>query len=481
MTNREYDVSVVGGGPAGYAAALRCADHGMTTALIERADVGGTCLNVGCIPSKAIIHAADVYHSVRGADAADLGITVGQARIDLSATMRWKDAIVGRLRDGVAALLARGQVDVIRGTAEVIDAHTIRVTSADGSHTLTTGSLIVATGSHPAELPGLPFGDGVLSSTDALALPEVPDRLVVVGAGYIGLELGTALRKLGSEVAVVEKAPRILPLFPAALVRPVTRRVEQLGIAVHTDAVAVGRGRESIVIQRGDGGRRELAADAILVTVGRRPTVEGFGLERLQLKLDGGAIAVDDQCRTSAPGVYAVGDATGEPMLAHRGIAQGQLAADVIAGKNRVWDHRAMPAVCFTDPEVFSVGTEPGAAGDPAGPSAVVEGIAPFRANGRALTLGEGSGFIRVVADAGSGAVICVQGVGQGVCELAAPASYAIEFGATLDDLEASIVPHPALGEALTDAVVNAIRRASELPSAEKSPLLPGRTLDDRR
>jgi dihydrolipoamide dehydrogenase len=464
MTAREYDVSVVGGGPAGYAAALRCAEHGMTTALIERADVGGTCLNVGCIPSKAIIHAADVYHSVRGADVADLGITVEEASIDLSATMRWKDAIVGRLRDGVAALLARGQVDVIRGTAEVIDAHTIRVTSGNGTHTrttgtLTTGSLILATGSHPVELSGLPFGDGVLSSTDALALVEVPDRLVVVGAGYIGLELGTAMRKLGAEVAVIEKAPRILPLFPPALARPVARRIEQLGIAVHVDAVAVERGRGSIVIQRGDGGRRELAADAILVTVGRRPTVEGFGLERLQLKLEGGAIAIDDQCRTSAPGVYAVGDATGEPMLAHRGIAQGQLAADVIAGKDRAWDHRAMPAVCFTDPEVFSVGTEPGADGAASG---VVEGIAPFRANGRALTLGEGSGFIRVVAERGSGAVRCVQGVGPGVCELAAPASYAIEFGATLDDLQASIVPHPALGEALTDAVVNAIRRAGE-------------------
>jgi dihydrolipoamide dehydrogenase len=462
MTGWEYDVSVVGGGPAGYAAALRCAEQGMTTALIERAHVGGTCLNVGCIPSKAIIHAADVYHSVRGADAQDLGITIDDARIDLSATMRWKEAIVGRLRDGVEALLARGQVDVIRGTAELIDARTIRASSAAGIHSLTARSLIVATGSRPVELPGLPFGQAVLSSTEALALVEVPKRLVVVGAGYIGLELGTAMRKLGSGVTIIEKAPHVLPLFPPALVRPVARRLEQLGIAVRTGTAAVGCGSGSIVIECSDSERLELPADAILVTVGRRPAVEGFGLERLQLTMNGGAIAIDDQCRTSVPGVYAVGDVTGEPMLAHRGIAQGQLAADVIAGQDRAWDHRALPAVCFTDPEVFAVGTEPEIDGDATGTGRVVAGVSKFRANGRALTLGGETGFIRVAADAGSGAVISIQGVGKGVSELAAPASYAIEFGTTLEDLEASIIPHPALGEALTDAVVNAIRRASE-------------------
>jgi dihydrolipoamide dehydrogenase len=462
MTEREYDVSVIGGGPAGYAAALRCAEHGMSTALIERAEVGGTCLNVGCIPSKAIIHAADVYHSVRGTDAQDLGITVDNARIDLSATMRWKDTIVGRLRDSVEALLARGRVDVIRGSAETIDSRTIRVTSADGCRELTTRALIVATGSQPVELPDMPFGQGVLSSTDVLELREVPERLVVVGAGYIGLELGTAMRKLGCEVTIVEKAQRILPLFPPALVSPVARRVEQLGIAVHTDTAAVGCGNRSIAIESGGSRRRELSADAILVTVGRRPAVRGFGLERLQLKMDGGAVAIDGRCRASIPGVYAVGDVTGEPMLAHRGIAQGQLAADVIAGRDRIWDHRALPAVCFTDPEVFSVGAEPEMGGDAADTSSVVAGVAPFRSNGRALTLGEDGGFIRVVADAVSGAVVSIQGVGKGVSELAAPASYAIELGATLDDLEASIIPHPALGEALTDAVVNAIRRVSE-------------------
>jgi dihydrolipoamide dehydrogenase len=465
MTRTEYDVVIVGGGPAGYSAALRCAQHGLSTVLVERRDVGGTCLNVGCIPSKALIHAADAYHSMQGTQLGRMGIAVGDRHLDIAATMQWKDDIVLRLRRGIEGLLERGQIELIRADAEIIDAQTIRTNAAGRETTITTRSLVLATGSTPVEVPQLPFGGRVWSSTDALAIRELPEQLVVVGAGYIGLELGTAFRKLGAEVTIVEVGERVMPLFDTSLVRPVARRLDELGVVVHTGAAAVGMTDRTILVEDSRGNRRELPTDAALVTVGRRPALDGLGLQRLQVQLAGRAIAIDSQCRTSAPGVYAIGDVTGEPMLAHRGIAQGNLVADVLAGIDRHWDHRSMPAVCFTDPEIFAVGRLPNAECSADDKRETVTGTAQFRANGRALTLGDEDGFIRVVADAISGAVLGIQGVGSGVSELASAASYAVEFAVTLGDLEASVIAHPTLSETLSDAALDAIQRASRRPA----------------
>jgi dihydrolipoamide dehydrogenase len=457
-----YDVVILGGGPAGYTAALGCAEAGMSTMVVERDHLGGTCLNVGCIPSKALIHAASTYHSLGAGELSRLGLGVTGRSVDLAATMRWKDEIVGQLRSQVEGLLSRGAVAVVRGEAEVIDARTVRITSTSGERCVSTRALVLATGSRPVELPHLPFGGRVMSSTDALALNAAPERLVVVGAGYIGLELGIALGKLGSTVTIVEMADRILPSFDAAMVRPVARRLTDLGIEVHTQTRAVELGADSIVLAHTDGRRSEVATDAVLVTVGRRPAIDTGGLDRLGLRINDGAIAIDDQCRTSAAGVFAIGDVTGEPMLAHRGIAQGQLVAEVLAGSTRTWDHRAVPSVCFTDPEVFAVGLRPD---DPslAGRDSVVVGQVSFGGNGRARTLGDDAGFVRIVADAESGAVLGVQGTGAHVAELGAAASLAVELGSSLADLTATITAHPTLGEALTEAAVAACRRAQAI------------------
>lgn len=450
MSEAVHDVVVVGGGPAGYTAALRCAEHGLRVVLVERGAIGGTCLNVGCIPSKALIHAAESYEALSGSSLGAMGVQVGDRTIDLAATMRWKDGIVDRLRQGVVGFLERGVVDLVVGHAELIDPRTVRVATPSGERMLTGRNLVLATGSEPVELAQLPFGGTVLSSTEALALTSVPERLVVVGAGYIGLELGTALAKLGSTVTLVEVADRVLPLFDGKLTRPVTRRLEELGVTLRLQTKALGLDDTGVTVEGPNGERDVVAADAVLVTVGRRPVTEGLGLERLGLPVDG-PLPVDDRCRTTVASVYAVGDLTGEPMLAHRGIAQGELVADVIAGHDRSWDHLAIPAVCFTDPEVFSVGRSPEEARRTGGEVAV--GTASFRANGRALTLDDDAGFVRVVVDVANGVVVGVQGVGAGAAELAAPAALAVEMSATAEDLRSTAIAHPTLSEALGDAV----------------------------
>lgn len=456
----QFDVVVVGGGPAGYTVALRCAERGMSTAVVERDAVGGTCLNVGCIPSKAVIHAADKFHRLaEPTHIGAMGISVGPPSVDLAATMRWKDGVVAELRDGVAGLLDRGGIDVRRGDAEIIDARTVRVAAADGNDTVSARHLVLAPGSRPVELSNLPFGDRVLSSTGLLEVGEVPIDLAVVGGGYIGLELGTAMAKLGSNVTVVEAEDRVLPAFDTALVRPVARRLTDLGIDVRTATRAVELGDGNLVVEDRDGARSEVSADQVVVAVGRRPATDGMGLARLGLDMDGAAIAVDGSCRTSVHGVFAIGDVTGEPMLAHRAYAQAELVADVLAGEERTWDHLAVPAVCFTDPEICAVGMSPDDVDEGTRRDRLVIGQASYRANGRSKIVGAEDGMVRVVADRTNGAVLGVQAVGPEASELAAAASLAVELGSTLDDLAATIIAHPTLAETFADAVAAAIGR----------------------
>jgi dihydrolipoamide dehydrogenase len=333
------------------------------------------------------------------------------------------------------------------------------VGSSEGDVTVRTSNLIIATGSRPIELAHLPFGGTVISSTEALALTELPPALVIVGAGYIGLELGIAFRKLGSSVTIVEMLDRILPQYDQMLTRPVMKRLGQLDIPVMLETVAtrLTESGDALVVTDAGDVEVELPADKVLVTVGRTTAVEGWGLETLDLDMDGSRIRIDDRCHTSMRGVYAIGDVTGEPMLAHRAMAQGEMVAEIIAGLRRSWDKRAIPEVCFTDPEIVSVGLSPEqAATDEI--DCVVDSFA-FAANGRALTLDRADGFVRIVARRDDHLVLGVQAVGPGVAELSSEFCLALEMGATLEDLAATVHAHPTLGEAVPEAALKALGR----------------------
>jgi dihydrolipoamide dehydrogenase len=463
LTDLTCTVLVIGGGPGGYASAIRAGQLGLDTVLVEAEHAGGTCLNVGCIPSKALLHAASAYSSVRSAAAgtSPLGIHAEHPSIDFAATMAWKDGVVQRLRGGVDSLLQRAGVRVVRGWARLLDGKSVAVEGGEGSQRVGAEHVVLATGSAPVELPDLAFGGPVISSADALSLEVVPGRLAIVGGGYIGVELGTAFAKLGSEVTIVEVADQILPVFDAELVRPVARRLGDLGVRVLTGAHALGlsvSGR-GLMVKTADGTTSEIEADRILVTVGRAPRTEGWGLEVLDLDREGRFVRIDDQCRTSMEGVYAVGDLTGEPMLAHRATAQGELVAEVIAGHRRRWDPTCVPAIVFSDPEIVTVGLSPDDARR-AGIE-VVEGRFPFAANGQALASADASGFVRAVARASDHVVVGVQAVGgRGTSELASSFALAIEMAARIEDIEGTIHTHPTRGEAFHEAAMAALGRA---------------------
>ena len=454
-------VLVVGAGPGGYVAAIRAGQLGLDTVVVEARRPGGTCLNVGCIPSKALIHAADEFLKVREMAAGRRvpGIRVAEPEFDLAACQEWKDGIVNRLTNGVAALLKKARVKTVEGWARFRDGKTVEVETALGVQVIRAEHVIIATGSEAVELPSLPFGGRIISSTEALALETPPERLVVVGAGYIGLELGIAFRKLGSTVTVVEAADRILPLYDAELTRPVKASLDELGITLHLKAKARGMaGGEALLVEAADGSELRPPADRVLVTVGRRPLTGGWGREELALDMTGPFIAVDDRCRTSMRGVYAIGDVTGEPMLAHRAMAQGEMVAEVIAGEKRAWDKVAIPAVCFTDPEIVTVGLSP----DQARTAGIEIRTAqfPFQANGRAMTTESEDGFVRIVARADNHLVLGLQAVGSGVSELSASFALALEMGCRLEDVAATIHAHPTLGEAIPEAAMRALGHA---------------------
>lgn len=318
------------------------------------------------------------------------------------------------------------------------------------AETIRCENLVIATGARAQTIPTLPFGGDILSSTEVLALETVPKRLCVVGGGYIGLEIGTAMAKLGADVTIVEAASQLLPLYDGDLTRPVAKRLAALQVRVLTDARAQGYGDGQLEVLVGET-QEYIAADKVLVTVGRAPNVDGFGLETLGLDRNGGYLAIDGQCRTSMRGVYAIGDVTGEPMLAHRAMAQGDLVARAIAGEPVAWDKRAMPAVCFTDPEIVAVGLLPSQAGD--------AGIAvfPFVGNGRAMTRDRDDGFVRIVYVRQTGLVLGIQAVGAGVSEMAGQFALALEMAATLTDIAATIQAHPTQSEALQEAALKGL------------------------
>jgi len=460
-------ILVVGGGPGGYVAAIRAGQLGLDTVLVEGDRLGGTCLIRGCIPSKAMIHVAGEYETMaRAAEKGGRhGLSLGAApKLDMGQTVQWKDGIVDRLNGGVTALLKRAKVKVVNGWAVFSDAKTCDVETADGPVRITAEHVILAAGSEPVELPFLPFGGPVISSTEALSLAELPKDLVVVGAGYIGLELGIAFAKLGSKVTVVEAADRILPLYDADLVAPVRKWLDRHGVTLHLGAKAKGLDnagdQAALEVEAADGDLMKLPADKILVTVGRKPRTEGWGLENMGLDMDGRFVKVDDQCRTPMRNVWAIGDLVGEPMLAHKASAQGEMVAEIIAGRTRRFDPVTIAAVCFTEPELVTAGLLPGEAKEKYGD--VVTSVFPFQANGRALSMdaGEDGGFVRVVARKDSHQVLGIQAVGQHVSELSGEFAHALEMGAVLEDIAGTIHVHPTLSEGFHEAALKALGHA---------------------
>ncbi|MBZ6076641.1 dihydrolipoyl dehydrogenase [Microvirga puerhi] len=450
---------VIGAGPGGYVCAIRAGQLGIDTVIVEAGKPGGTCLNIGCIPSKALIHAAEEYEKIaRWAEHPNaLGIATAKPTLDLAKTIAWKDGIVGRLNGGVSGLLKKARVKIVQGWATFRDGKTVAVETETGLQIIRAENVVIATGSAPIALPNLPFGGPAISSTEALSLSDVPEKLVVVGGGYIGLELGTAFAKMGSQITVVEAQERILPQYDAELTQPVAKRLRTLGIEVLTGASAVGvdgKG-QALLVKTAQGEDARLPADKILVTVGRKPVTEGWGLDQLVLDMDGRFIRIDDHCRTSMRGIYAIGDVTGEPMLAHRAMAQGEMVAEIVAGHPRSWDKRAIPAVCFTDPEIVSVGASPDEARE--GGVEIKTGLFPFSANGRAMTKLDEQGFVRVVSRADNHLVLGIQAVGQGVSELSAAFGLALEMGARLEDIAGTVHAHPTQGEAFQEAALKAL------------------------
>ena len=456
---REVDVAVVGGGPGGYSAAFRCAELGLEAVVVDAGKrLGGACLYEGCIPSKALLHVAAVMHEV--ARAREFGLDYGEPRLSVDALQKWKaERVVGKLARGLAGVARSKGVDVIGGRAVFEDSRGLRV-EGEEPQKIRFKHAIVATGSMPATLSGIASArDRVMDSTAALELVDVPERLLVIGGGYIGLELGTVYAALGSQVTLVEMTDGLLPGVDRDLVQPLARRVEKLFAAVHLSAKVTALRESGAGVEVEIEGHGARSFDRVLVAVGRRPRSAGLGLEATRVRVDERAcVVIDERCRTSDPHLYAVGDVTGEPLLAHRAMRQGKVVAEVIAGRPAAFDNVVVPAVVFTDPEVAWCGlteSEAQRAGRPVK-------VAKFQwaASGRAATLGRSDGLTKLVVDPGSGRVLGAAVVGPGAGELIAEGALAVETAALAEDVAATIHAHPTLSESWMEAAETLLRGA---------------------
>jgi len=447
------NVVIIGAGPAGYVCAIRLAQLGQKVTVVEKDYLGGTCLNVGCIPSKAMIAAGALLERIHKATA--MGITVSDVKLDLARLVAWKGEVVNKLTSGVGGLLKNHKIEHVVGKGRIHDARTVKVATAGEEKTIPCDDIVLATGSAPSTLTGFDFDrKRVWSSTEALAPDRIPQHLLVIGGGYIGLELGFLYRKLGSQVTVVEFTEGALPGQDRDCVRLIERSLKQSGIKLITRTGAKSyeaQGAKLFVKVESQGKADTIECDQILCTVGRKAYSEGLGLEKVGLAVGPrGILAVDKQMRTAVKNVYAIGDLAGDPMLAHKGSREGLVAAAVIAGLKDEYDARCVPAVIFTSPEMASVGLQEEEAKKPG--REVVVGQYPFAANGRALSLMEPDGFVKVVADAKTDEVLGVHMVGPEVTELVAEAALAIEMGATTEDIARTIHAHPTLPEAVMEA-----------------------------
>ncbi|MEK3881307.1 dihydrolipoyl dehydrogenase [Paenibacillus sp. PL2-23] len=449
----DIDTLIIGAGPGGYVAAIRAAQLGQNVLIVDKEHVGGVCLNVGCIPSKALISAAHQYESV--SHAADFGIEVGEAKVNFDKVQEFKNGIVKKLTGGVASLLKANKVQYFHGEVMFINENEARVFNDQEAPRYRFKNCIIATGSRPIELKAFPYGGRIVSSTGALSLPEVPKSLVVIGGGYIGIELGQMYSKFGTKVTVIEGSDSILPGFDKDMSSIVAKKLKGKNVDIVTGAQAKSAEQtdKDVTVTYTVGDKEEkVTADYLLVTVGRRPNTDGeLGLDLIGVKMsDRGLVEVDGQCRTSIPHIFAIGDIIAGPALAHKAMYEGRVAAEVISGLPSVIDYKCVPAVCFSDPECASVGLSEKEAKEQG--HNVKVGKFPFAINGRAMSLNANEGFVKLVADADSGLVLGAHIVGLEASNMIAELALAIEMGATLEDIALTIHAHPTLGEIVLDA-----------------------------
>lgn len=456
----DIDVLVIGSGPGGYVAAIRAAQLGKSVAIVEREAIGGVCLNVGCIPSKGLIQAAKQFEMM--SSAAEMGIEAEGVKVNFEKVQQWKNGIVNKLTGGVSYLLKGNKITVLQGEAFFTGPDTVSVSNEEEGKRYKFNHCIIATGSRPIELKSMPFGGRIISSTGALALEEVPERLVVIGGGYIGIELGQAYAKFGSKVTIIEGTDRILPGFEPEVSRLVQRNLEKLGVEIVTEAMADSveqTDNDAEVTYTVNGEEHKVTTDYVLVTVGRRPNTDELGLDNIGMKMgEGGLIEIDEQTRTSIPNVYAIGDIVPGYALAHKASYEGKVAAEVIAGLPSAIDYNIIPEVVFSDPEIASVGLNETEAKEQG--IDVKVGKFNYSANGRALTMNVTDGFVKIIADAQDDIVLGVQIVGEEASNLIAEAGLAIEMNATLEDLALTIHAHPTLGEIVMEAAEDALDKA---------------------
>ncbi len=453
----ETDTIVIGAGPGGYVAAIRAAQLGQKVTIVEKGNLGGVCLNVGCIPSKALLNVSHRFEQAQ--HGADLGITAENVSLDFDKVQSFKGSVVSKLTGGVESLLKGNKVEIVRGEAYFVDEHSLRVMDDKSAQTYNFKNAIVATGSRPIQIPNFEFGGRILDSTGALNLQEVPKKLVVVGGGYIGSELGTAYANFGTEVTILEGAKEILGGFEKQMVAPVKKEMKAKGMIIETEALAKSAEETDNgvkVTYEVKGEEKTIEADYVLVTVGRRPNIDELGLEEVGVKLtDRGLVEVDKQSRTSVDSIYAIGDIVPGLPLAHKASYEAKVAAEAIAGQNSEVDYIGMPAVCFTEPELAQVGYTEAQAKE--------EGLDikaskfPYQANGRALSLNDTNGFVKLVTLKEDDTLIGAQVVGTNASDVIAELGLAIEAGMNAEDIALTVHAHPTLGEMSMEAAEKAL------------------------
>jgi dihydrolipoamide dehydrogenase len=465
MANKTYDAIIIGGGPGGYPAAIRLGQLKQSVLVVEKEYMGGVCLNWGCIPSKALIAAANFYEKAQhGAGA--MGISFTDVKIDVTRLQAWKQGIVGKLTGGVRTLVKANGGEIVMGTGRLVGPNTVEVTLADGGKQLFDAKkgVILATGATPIQIPGMePDGDVVITAREAVSLPAVPKTMLIVGGGVIGLELGMVYQKLGAKVIVVELTDQLLPGIDVDLVKVVEKAFTKAGgeVLLKTKAAGLRKsgGTATVTVELPDGTKREITADKVLMSIGFKPNSRDLGLEKAGVQTDArGHILTNDRFATNVPSVYAVGDVSGPPYLAHKATKEGEVCAEIVAGHKAGRDWRAMPAAIFTEPEVATVGLSERQVKESGRDYKI--GKFPFAALGRAMAVSATDGFIKVIVDKKTNEVLGVGIVGPEASDLIGEGALALEMAAFAEDVALTVHPHPTLGEGVMEAFKHALGEA---------------------